>query len=354
MMYFAGALMHITFVILFAISRIHLLMYLNIISIFLDMAGSIMTGRSENGQSSLGWLIMLYSEITVHGFLTTLIFGTDAAFYLYIMMVLPIGAYILFFSCDRRVFWKTILILTVISIATLLVSIKLVEKNGALMYSMYGRELSVTEMNTMREINTVFNTLLIAAFTLLFILEITALVNRLNETNEQLSYTATHDALTGLFNRHSLRSFFAELESSNRPFCVLLGDIDNFKKVNDTYGHDCGDLVLKTVAEIISAEMMTDDLACRWGGEEILMIFRGSRMDCLSRANLVRNAIIAREVNHEGKTLKVTMTFGFVDNTELREAPADGISKVEALISLADKRLYRGKTSGKNVIISKN
>lgn len=353
-MYFAGALMHITFFVLFAISKIHTMMYFNIFSVLLYITGAIMSGHKKYEQTALGWMIALYCEITVHGFLATLLLGTEVGFYLYIMMVLPVGAYMLFFTCDRRVFWKIMPTLTVVTLVVLCVILKLVNKNGPLMYSLYGRELGVAEKNTMLSINVFFNTVLIGSFTLMFILEIATLVNRLNATNEQLSFTATHDALTGLFNRHSLRNFFAELESSNQPFCVLLGDIDDFKKVNDTYGHDCGDLVLKTVAEIISAEMMSGDLACRWGGEEILIIFRGSRMDCLSRANLVRNEIIERTMTHEDKKLKVTMTFGFVDNTELREPPSDGISRVEALISLADKRLYKGKTSGKNVIISKN
>ena len=132
----------------------------------------------------------------------------------------------------------------------------------------------------------------------------------------------------------------------------MLGDIDDFKKVNDTYGHDAGDLVLKTVATKITENLFGQDTACRWGGEEMLIILRGGKADCMSRAKQIRESIINEEMEHEGKLLHVTMTFGFVDCTELPTDLPGEITHFEGLITLADKRLYRGKESGKNRIVS--
>lgn len=107
----------------------------------------------------------------------------------------------------------------------------------------------------MRTINIAFNIALLFGFSTLFILEIHNLINKLNETNDRLNYIATHDALTGLYNRHSLTGALSALKTSERPFCIVMGDLDDFKKVNDTYGHECGDVVLKSVSEVILRNM---------------------------------------------------------------------------------------------------
>lgn len=351
-MMFGGAIMHATFFIIFLICGIKLMAWFNIFSVLFYMLGGILCDLPSFEKNIFAWLVALYTEVTFHGMLATFIVGTDAGFYLYIMMALPVAMYLMFFACSRKRFWHAVFFETSLTFVSLMITLAVIAKNGTLMETMYHRSLSYAEISFMHSINIFYNTIMLAVFSLLFIIEIINLVDRLNKTNQQLEYTATHDALTGMYNRHSLKPFFSELESGNERFCVLLGDIDDFKKVNDTYGHDAGDLVLKTVADIIKSEMMNGDLDCRWGGEEMLIIMRGGKHDCMSRANMLRQQIIAKEMTHEDKTLKVTMTFGFSESTEITASPAEGISRVEALISLADKRLYRGKTSGKNKIVS--
>ena len=157
-----------------------------------------------------------------------------------------------------------------------------------------------------------------------------------------------HDSLTGLYNRHSLRDFFDSLDESGNEYCVALGDIDNFKRVNDTYGHDCGDDVLVTVSDIIKKSMAENDLACRWGGEEILIIMRGTRSDCLGRMRDIREQINSSVVETGSNSISVTMTFGFADCHEVENS---GKNHMDSIVILVDGRLYVGKKSGKNVII---
>ncbi len=202
----------------------------------------------------------------------------------------------------------------------------------------------------------------------MFYLEVSSLLEKLRSINEKLNYTATHDSLTGLNNRHSLWGFFDELERSGERYCIVMGDLDDFKKINDTYGHDCGDVVLKSVAAIIIENTNDNEMACRWGGEEMLIVMRGTHEDCFARISVIKSEISSLDIMSDGKPVKVTMTFGFADSEEkgaalasrsLNENTADSGSPIktphhlgiDSLISMVDKRLYIGKRSGKNVIV---
>ena len=145
-----------------------------------------------------------------------------------------------------------------------------------------------------------------------------------------------------------------------------MGDLDDFKKINDTYGHDCGDIVLKSVASIIIENTKDNEMACRWGGEEMLIVMRGSREECFARISVVKSEISSLAITSDSKPVKVTMTFGFADSEEKNAAiessgaAEEGSSPIktphhigiDSLISMVDKRLYIGKRRGKNVIIS--
>ena len=172
---------------------------------------------------------------------------------------------------------------------------------------------------------------------------------------ESLRYSTNHDALTGLYNRRSLYKMYDEIKD-NGNFCVVMGDIDNFKKINDTYGHGCGDDVLKGVSSIMNEMADKNDIACRWGGEEFLLVIAGSKESCLAKLNEIRNKILDLEFTQGDKKVTVTMTFGFVNCLEILEHTEliDPSMNIDALVQIADTRLYYGKENGKNVIIDKN
>lgn len=155
------------------------------------------------------------------------------------------------------------------------------------------------------------------------------------------------DTLTSLLNRRSgdirLRKTMDEFVSNNFPFCVSIGDIDLFKKVNDTYGHECGDLVLKKVSEVLRQHMHGIGFAARWGGEEFLLVFQQSELDSAYRSlETLLERIRALEINYNDQLIKVTMTFGIAPgcNCDMKD-----------LIRAADEKLYEGKTSGRNQVV---
>ncbi len=156
------------------------------------------------------------------------------------------------------------------------------------------------------------------------------------------------DALTSLYNRRTGDAKLKRLVSSsfarNIPFCVAIGDIDFFKKVNDTYGHECGDAVLCNVAEQLKKHLFHKGFVSRWGGEEFLLVFENTELDAAYTMleNLLED-IRRMETLHDENIVKVTMTFGLArgDSTDIK-----------LLLRNADERLYYGKTNGRNQVVS--
>lgn len=165
----------------------------------------------------------------------------------------------------------------------------------------------------------------------------------LREKNMQLDYLANYDMLTKLCNRRRFAAKLKQYGLSGKPYCVILGDIDNFKSVNDSYGHECGDVVLSATAGILLKNLPDQAVPCRWGGEEFLILLYGDKTNAAAVMDQIRRLIEENTITYQGKTLRITMTFGIAADDE-RENP-------DKLITLADERMYRGKKSGKNRII---
>lgn len=163
---------------------------------------------------------------------------------------------------------------------------------------------------------------------------------------QRLQSLSTTDALTGLWNRRHLdQSLAAELKRARRyglDLSLLLFDIDHFKTFNDTHGHDQGDRVLKAVAAATAAAVREVDVACRYGGEEFVVILPGTAAaGALETAERLRAAIAALSVDG----LTVTATIGVADRGEVAaEQPAE-------LLEAADRALYQGKRGGRNRVV---
>ncbi len=155
------------------------------------------------------------------------------------------------------------------------------------------------------------------------------------------------DALTGLYNRRcgerKLLQIMENAPNQEKPFCLAIGDIDFFKTVNDTYGHDCGDKVLQNIARKLQQHMRNYGFAARWGGEEFLLVFDHTNTEeSLQVLETLLDDIRTMETLYEDQTLKVTMTFGLV---------AGNTDSAQQLIVDADEKLYAGKATGRNRII---
>lgn len=348
MMFLACALIHTTFLIIFSLLQIYILMTFNIFSVALYVFGAFAVSSGNFEKHSLAWIVAIYSEVTLHAVACTVHLGYDTYFFLYAMVVLSISAYMLFLSFDKKKFTKLILIFFLITVISIAVCQFYNDRYPPVYSFIFGNTLTESAVNAMRIMNIVFVTVVIFIFSLLFVIEMNSLIRELNNANEKMSYVALHDSLTGLNNRHTVKGFFEKLLENGESYCVILGDIDNFKKVNDTYGHDCGDDVLIMVSNIIKDSVSENELACRWGGEEILIVMLGGRNGCLDRMKGIRSRINESSVQSGEKTVRVTMTFGFADCTEVEDIEK---SRIDAMVTLVDSRLYTGKKSGKNVII---
>jgi two-component system cell cycle response regulator len=173
-----------------------------------------------------------------------------------------------------------------------------------------------------------------------------ALRDRLDESLEM----SVRDALTGLFNRRytvsRLRQALDGLSSNHEPVTAALIDIDHFKRINDTWGHNAGDQVLKEICARLGEQLRAIDIAGRYGGEEFLVVFSNTTAreacDAMERARL---AVCATPVTlrETGDIINVTMSVG------VAEAFRD--DSVEALIERADTALYDAKRSGRNRVI---
>ena len=150
------------------------------------------------------------------------------------------------------------------------------------------------------------------------------------------------DVLTGLFNRRSAEKKIDAVEDSGVKYCVAIGDIDHFKQFNDTYGHECGDVVLREVAHLLNEGMNRHEgFVARWGGEEFLLVFVNEGIDeTYDGLMIIRQALHDKDIEYDGQIHKVTMTFGVAEKT-------DGVP-INHLIRAADDKLYEGKQNGRD------
>ncbi len=167
----------------------------------------------------------------------------------------------------------------------------------------------------------------------------------LNNLQIALRRLIERDVLTGLFNRRSAEKRIDTIEDSGVGYCVAIGDIDHFKNFNDTFGHECGDVVLREVAHLLNANMNgRDGFVARWGGEEFLLVYENSDIEKTRSALLeIRQALHDKEVEYNGQIHKVTMTFGAAEKEM-------GVP-INHLIRKADDKLYEGKQGGRDRVI---
>jgi diguanylate cyclase (GGDEF)-like protein len=174
------------------------------------------------------------------------------------------------------------------------------------------------------------------------------LQDQLRARNVELDLVGRTDALTGLFNRRHLEEECARQQNIacryGDPLCLILLDIDHFKRVNDTYGHPAGDLVLREFARRLTGEVRTGDVAGRWGGEEFLVLLpRTDTTGARSVGERIRLAVSASPIDAAGQDIAVTVSGG---------CAVGPLDSVEDLVSEADALLYRAKAAGRDRIES--
>ncbi len=180
-------------------------------------------------------------------------------------------------------------------------------------------------------------------------------MNELHDTNQKLSEeieerkrmekiineSATTDYLTGLANRRKVTGELDKVLSSNKTYSIILIDIDHFKEINDTHGHDVGDKILRRFARFLLHNVNKTSTVGRWGGEEFVLLMPNTNAStAMKEAERVRTLINNENLAPEGQTKKLTASFGVAENEE-KEA-------WETVIKRADVALYRAKHAGRN------
>lgn len=166
---------------------------------------------------------------------------------------------------------------------------------------------------------------------------------RVKDAEEQARYLYRHDALTGIFTRHAFSEKVHDVfdEVRNAPISAIMLDLDDFKIVNDKYGHNAGDEVIKTVARIVSENTCKDCIYCRFGGEEFLILMK-CHHDPYAIAEQIRRIAENTSVFYEDKDIHITLSLGVATAKNLRE------EQLEEFINCADKAMYNSKSLGKN------
>lgn len=333
------ACIHTLLFILFLYFDVYMMAAVNTVSISL-YAGCFIWLRLE--KSPYVVFNLCYAEVIIHAMLATFAVGSSCGFLLYMVCMVPIAYYAAYSFRDSRHFVSPVVYVLV----TMLVFV--ISKCASWAFEPMYHIGNSFFMNIVYIINYLLVVITIVAFMSTFLIQIRTLEELMIRKNQRLEVLSTQDALTGLSNRRSINERYKEILKNNEIYSVILGDIDDFKHVNDTYGHACGDSVLKSVAEVFKTSVRNGDIVCRWGGEEILVMLPKCGKDTAAQiaeriADGIRGTLV---ISPDGAKVKITMTFGVA-------GPGEG-EDIKDVIKSADNRLYYGKNHGKNCVIKED
>lgn len=277
--------------------------------------------------------LWLHISFVVTAIVYTNVFGWGSGFYMFIITLVAINY---FYACENKT-----LTYIVVSLESLFV---------IYLYYLFGNEppkIEIWLLNTIFASCFLVNFIIIARFCMFASFISSAGYKNLKSERENLEKIAKYDQLTGLLNRRSMELMIKQKLKSQKDDTVanrvvMLGDIDDFKHINDTFGHDTGDFILKSVSDVLKMTFRKEDYICRWGGEEFLIILPDTKTDFIYEIQdrLLRNISSIRLPNG----ISITMTFGMV-------ICVNSINRdVSDVIGLADQLLYKGKNNGKDRI----
>ncbi|MBR4574145.1 MAG: diguanylate cyclase [Lachnospiraceae bacterium] len=328
-------LVHVSLLIIMWADGVTPLAYLNILSVVV-YAFCFMLVRYGH---VMPVYVSIICEVTAYTIISTYYIGLRCGTYCFLFAIVPIIIYFGTFLFKGAGRWSIVAMLVV---------------NFAIFVALYIRFSDappVIEMtHTARTVLVIFSSFAMVFATIfysvIYIYASEIEVVSLEERNKQLSVDASEDALTSLLNRRGFLPVISPLMKSEltNHFCIAFCDIDNFKRINDSYGHDAGDEVLRHITRIIKKEMQGCEI-CRWGGEEIVILMRDyDKAVAKVKMEYVRKSIESNPTVFFNKRIPATITIGLAENSDKYKEPDD-------IIKTADDRMYRGKQQGKNILV---
>ena len=323
-----AAAVHAVMGVYFAFVGTNLLFMLSIADIFVYAAAFLVNWAGKTRLASFMFIL----KILTYSMVTTFLFGTNVNVHWFVLLaVLPTSIYLDFKKVERVV---------IIASMPLLINLQL------LFPYLYPTPFS---MENDKFIEFFFaNIIAIGLIVEVTIDSITTIrINQLQERDaKKFQDMSNIDPLTKLHNRRYADQFFEKLieGSVDLPCMLCLIDIDNFKNVNDTYGHETGDVVLQSLAELLRRNTRQTDLVCRWGGEEFLLGMPGCDLEVGNEImEKIRKKIEDETIVVKSASIKITVTGGLsvLSDNSLKQA-----------LDLCDQRMYEGKRSGRNKIVS--
>ena len=324
--YYANILylaIHVFYLILFIIARLDILIYVDAAVIAIYLAFFLLLKKKK---------YYLYALCCGNEFLafiavTTVMLGFNTGFHFYLIGLCVVSFFTSYFSRNRGI--KGSLVWVGLSLVVYL-TLYLVTQYNAPYYTI-DKWLEMT----LFILHAIMVFVFVAGYLTIFLKYAFSLEKKI--TNESRT-----DELTQIANRYSLYDYFDQVEDKD-PLYLALFDIDDFKVINDSYGHIAGDYILKRVAEIATSSL-NDSFVCRYGGEEFVTVMNDpSDKSSFDKLEKFRKMIEKETFEFNGTEIKITVTIG------VAKYPSG--TSLEKWVELADKKMYAGKNSGKNVVV---
>ena len=331
----AMAFVHAGLLLLFVVSDVKPLVVFNFFSVVIYIVCFVLCRLRIN----LPVYAAIILEVTIYTVVSTYYVGLECGTFFFLFSIIPIVIYFgsLLFKGRQR--WGVVLML-VLNFTSFII----------LYVSFFYTAPVYTVSPLMRLCLFVFSAFAmvfaVMFYNVMFIFSSENTVISLEKRNRQLSADASEDALTNLLNRRGFLPLVSSLMNSGNtePFCIAFCDLDDFKRINDSYGHDAGDEVLKHTTRIIRRELPGCDI-CRWGGEEFVILLNDCDLPTAKgRVERLRRTIESNPTVFFNKQIFVTITIGLEQYNDTYKNP-------EAVIRKSDERMYYGKKHGKNIVI---
>ncbi|MBQ5311093.1 MAG: GGDEF domain-containing protein [Oscillospiraceae bacterium] len=329
-------LIHMMLSIIFLFTNTIPLVIFNIVStvIYFRCKRLIQTGKYAQ------FCYVTFCEICLCAIFSSVMVGLRPGFQMYIIGIMPVIFYMQFSIRRKRDSFRSTFIVGILGVLSFLAC----------------KIVSIAVKPVCETVDSVFDGIyiynalcmftLLLFFSMVFLKQMQNTHTTLEKEKEEIEKSAGDDALTGILNRRSFYKYITELDKREDPYSFIICDIDNFKTVNDTYGHEAGDEVLKNLSGVLRSVAKAPAKSFRWGGEELVVLTDMHLDDATRLAERIRRHAERTVTIWDGKDIRCTITAGVAESTEAENC--------EELMAVADQRLYAGKTTGKNRVIYKD